>query len=180
MDKKAMLMQLIQQYEDGNKTRFAKRLGLSPQGISTWLSRGTIDYELIYSKCEYLSATWLLTGEGSMLRTEQAQPAPQPTVQPITQDSLSGEVAYIYKMYEKKDEENKVLYKENADLREEIGNLKAQVGTQKEPQAPDHPPLAFDGGFIESFTETPSGGSTKDYVHMRKPTTIKKSSTSKT
>lgn len=67
-----MLKQLIDHYEKGNKTNFAKRLGISPQGISTWLSRGTIDAELIYAKCESLNADWLLSGEGSMLLSNQS------------------------------------------------------------------------------------------------------------
>lgn len=63
-----MLEALIKHYEGGNKAQFAKRLGVTPQAISTWLSRNTFDKELIFAKCELISPDWLLTGEGSMLR----------------------------------------------------------------------------------------------------------------
>lgn len=72
MDKKEMLNALINHYERGNKSQFAKRLGVSAQGLSTWLSRNTFDTELIYSKCENVNPEWLLTGKGNMLK-EQGQ-----------------------------------------------------------------------------------------------------------
>ena len=66
-----MLEQLIEYYDNGNKSQFAKRLGITPQGVSTWISRNTYDSELLFAKCENVNAEWLLTGEGSMLRTEE-------------------------------------------------------------------------------------------------------------
>lgn len=75
MDKKDMLQELINYYDGGNKSKFAKRLGVSAQGVSTWLSRGTIDAELVYSKCVGLSADWLLTGAGPMIKTEESDPS---------------------------------------------------------------------------------------------------------
>lgn len=67
MDKRTMLTALVDYYDNGNKSQFAKRLGISPQGVSTWLSRGTLDSELIFAKCEHISPSWLLTGKGEML-----------------------------------------------------------------------------------------------------------------
>lgn len=69
MDKKAMVNALIGHFTEGNKAQFAKMLGVSPQTISAWLARNTFDSELIYTKCRYLNADWLLTGEGEMLKT---------------------------------------------------------------------------------------------------------------
>lgn len=69
MDKKAMVNALIGHFTDGNKAQFAKMLGVSPQTISAWLARNTFNSELIYTKCRYLNADWLLTGEGEMLKT---------------------------------------------------------------------------------------------------------------
>ena len=66
MDKKTILECLINYFTDGNKSAFAKMLGVKPQTINTWLLRNTFDIELIYSKCAGISASWLLTGEGEM------------------------------------------------------------------------------------------------------------------
>lgn len=63
-----MLLSLIEHYSNGNKAQFANRLGITPQGVSTWLKRNTFDSELIFAQCEDLSAQWLLTGKGSMLK----------------------------------------------------------------------------------------------------------------
>lgn len=122
-----MLLQLIQQYEDGNKTRFAKRLGLTPQGISTWLSRGTIDYELVYAKCEELDAAWLLTGEGSMLRSE-----PQSQTNQAHHQDLSGEAAAYYRLYEKKDAEVGALKEEIGALKAKLAQYESQTEASKE------------------------------------------------
>lgn len=75
-----MVNALIGHFTDGNKAQFAKMLGVSPQTISAWLARNTFDSELIYTKCRYLSADWLLTGEGPMLKTStsSAHEAPCP------------------------------------------------------------------------------------------------------
>lgn len=67
MDKKLMLETLINSYTDGNKARFAAKIGITPQLISNWLARNTFDAELLYAKCENISAGWLLSGEGEML-----------------------------------------------------------------------------------------------------------------
>ena len=64
-----MVNALIGHFTEGNKAQFAKMLGVSPQTISAWLARNTFDSELIYTKCRYLNADWLLTGEGEMLKT---------------------------------------------------------------------------------------------------------------
>ena len=71
MNKTIMLEQLINHYTDGNKSKFANMLGIKPQTINTWLTRNTLDAELIYSKCEDVSGGWLLSGEGDMLEEDK-------------------------------------------------------------------------------------------------------------
>lgn len=66
MDKGLMLEQMINYLTDGNKSKFASILGVKPQTINSWITRGTFDAELIYAKCECISADWLLSGEGDM------------------------------------------------------------------------------------------------------------------
>ncbi len=69
MDKSLMIEQLVNALYGGNKTRFAHALGLKPQTINGWILRNSFDAELIFSKCDGVSADWLLSGEGDMLRS---------------------------------------------------------------------------------------------------------------
>lgn len=63
-----MLEQLINHFTNGNKSKFANLLGIKPQTINTWIARNGFDADLIYSKCEYVSGDWLLSGDGEMLK----------------------------------------------------------------------------------------------------------------
>lgn len=71
MTKKDRLLRLIKYYSGGNKSEFARMIGVSPQAINTWVSRDTFDIDIIYSKCVNLSADWLLTGKGEMLKAAE-------------------------------------------------------------------------------------------------------------
>ena len=70
MDKGIMVEKLVDYFSNGNKAAFAKKLGVSPQTVHSWIARNTFDSELVFAKCDGLSADWLLTGEGPMLRSE--------------------------------------------------------------------------------------------------------------
>lgn len=70
MTKKERLEALIAYYSDGKPTKFAKTIGVAPSTISSWLKRNTFDHELLFAKCENISAEWLITGEGDMLKQE--------------------------------------------------------------------------------------------------------------
>jgi len=70
MTKKERLEAIIAHYSDGKPSVFAKMIGVAPSTISSWLSRDTIDYDLLFAKCEKLSSDWLLTGKGAMLKEE--------------------------------------------------------------------------------------------------------------
>ena len=76
MTKKERLEALISHYSDGKPTRFAKYIGVAPSTISTWLARDSFDYDLLFAKCEMVSPEWLLTGKGSMLKSDE-QPFPE-------------------------------------------------------------------------------------------------------
>ena len=51
-------------------TDLAKYLGVKQNTISTWKSRNSFDYKLIFSICDEnnIDIDWLLTGEGEMFR----------------------------------------------------------------------------------------------------------------
>lgn len=114
MDKRDILKELIKHYTDGNKSKFASMLGVSPQAISTWEKRNTFDIELIYSKCVNLNATWLLTGAGEMCATDA----------PEQKSSGDPVVDKLLQVIEKKDE----LIRQQA---EDIGQLRAQIDQLK-------------------------------------------------
>lgn len=120
MDKKDILSALIRHYADGNKSKFANMLGISPQAVSTWEKRNTFDIELIFAKCVNLNAQWLLTGTGEMLLTTQK--SSQNTPGNSSGDPLVDKLLHII---EQKDE----LIRQQA---EDIGELRAQIDQLKE------------------------------------------------
>ena len=69
MVKSEILEALIFHFCEGNKAKFAAKLGVKPQTINTWINRNTFDIDLVYSKCEHVSGDWLLTGNGEMLKS---------------------------------------------------------------------------------------------------------------
>ena len=175
-----MFEQLIGYYEDGNKTRFAKRLGLSPQGISTWLSRGTIDYTLIYAKCENISADWLLSGEGSMLRDSKT---PEETsmghstekVQSTSSDTIA------LRMMDKLDEKDNIIKEKDAkidQLQSELRSMTAELAVLKAKYQDKESGFKFSNS-AEDFTGKPSGDSGEDYSPAKLHTTSVRSSAGK-
>lgn len=44
----------------------ARALGVSATTLSNWKKRETIDYDLIFTKCEDINLNWLLLGKGPM------------------------------------------------------------------------------------------------------------------
>lgn len=74
-----MLEAILGYYTNGNKAKFASILGVSPQTISAWVARNTFDSELIYTKCSDISADWLLTGKGEMLKNSDNNSLSSPT-----------------------------------------------------------------------------------------------------
>lgn len=106
-------------------TPMEKELGLTNGYLGKMRDRkgsiGSDILETIFYKFPNLSPDWLLTGRGSMLREEQLVAPAAAT--PIISDS--GEATAYYKMYEKKDKENKALI-------EQIGQLKERLRVQEE------------------------------------------------
>ena len=51
MNKKDMIIALIEHYSGGNKAKFANLLGITPQGLSTWLKREYMKWEIVSAAC---------------------------------------------------------------------------------------------------------------------------------
>lgn len=80
MEKKDRLLSLIDHYSGGNKSEFARMIGVSPQAVNTWITRNTFDIDIIYAKCLNVSPDWLLTGKGNMLKEEEKEDVSAPIV----------------------------------------------------------------------------------------------------
>ncbi|MDR2936886.1 MAG: helix-turn-helix domain containing protein [Rikenellaceae bacterium] len=61
-------------------TELAEALGVKQNTISTWKTRGTIDFPLVISKCDNIDLNWLFLGEGSMLRADGLKASAQSIV----------------------------------------------------------------------------------------------------
>lgn len=70
--KQEIINRIKQAYKLPTDAALATFLGVSKSTISNWASRNSIDYDLIFSKCEHLNFDWLLTGVGCMTQEEQS------------------------------------------------------------------------------------------------------------
>lgn len=117
-------------------TPMERELGLTNGYLGKMRDRkgsiGSDILETIFCKFPDLNPDWLLTGRGSMLR--EKQPVAQRTSVPVISDS--GEASAYYKMFEKKDEENKALLKEMGVLEERLRAKEEQLLGLQYPDVP--------------------------------------------
>ena len=73
MKKNEILLNLIEHYTGGNKRRFAQMLGVSPQSVSAWIKRDTFDVDILSTKCSGINPSYLLTGDGPMLLSQDSK-----------------------------------------------------------------------------------------------------------
>ena len=66
-----MLKQIAEYYNITRNIDFANFFGLSQPTAFNRLKMGVIDFEEVYEKCPELSADWLLSGEGPMLKKDR-------------------------------------------------------------------------------------------------------------
>ena len=66
-----MLKELADYYGISKNVDFARFFGLSEPTSFNRLKTGVLDYEDIYAKCPDISADWLLSGEGPMLKRDR-------------------------------------------------------------------------------------------------------------
>ncbi len=71
IDKTLILNKIKEKENISTNKAFAEFLEIKPTTLAMWYKRNTFDIELIFKKCEYLNAEWLLTGKGNMLKEEK-------------------------------------------------------------------------------------------------------------
>lgn len=87
----------------------ANYLGIKQNTLANWKARNTLDVELIVSKCEFLNPTWLLTGEGSMLKSDNLNPKTNIMDDQKLLSHLMSEVEYLRKKLDESETERKEL-----------------------------------------------------------------------
>ena len=116
MDKTLILNRIKKAYNLKNDAMLAKFFGVKPSTLSNWYSRNTVDFDLIFAKCEQINFDWLLTGRGEMLPNysktdEKCMICEEKEKHLVTKDKL------IFK-----------LEQENESLKEEINKIKKSSG----------------------------------------------------
>lgn len=85
LDKTSVLNRIKSFYKLKGNADLARFLGVAPNTITNWYGRKTFDIDIIYTKCVDINLDWLLTGEGSMFRSEQKK-TEMPETPSINQD----------------------------------------------------------------------------------------------
>lgn len=68
LDKSQILNKIKTHYGFKSNLEFSSFLGIAATTLSSWYSRNSIDFELIFAKCVDIDANWLLSGKGNMLK----------------------------------------------------------------------------------------------------------------
>jgi hypothetical protein len=64
LDKGLILSRIKFHYKFKSDAQLARFLGLGTNTLANWYTRNTINYDLIFTKCEELNPNWIITGEG--------------------------------------------------------------------------------------------------------------------
>ena len=157
IEKEKVLERLKAAYNIKKNTELAAFLGISKPTLSNWGSRNSIDYDLVFSKCENINLDWLLTGRGSMFRDDGSVRT--------REESIDTESSLVYKVYKEKDDENKTLIKQNAVLEERIRQLEADNESLRSQSGADR--------ITDTFTDLPLVDYEEDYPPVERPSSSK-------
>ena len=106
---KSLILDKLKAYLNIDKDAdFAAYLGIKPNVLANWRKRNAINEKAITQRCDFVNLSWLLTGEGQMLK-ETNHINTNPMNEPKLLDHLISEINYLRKKLDSQEEERKEL-----------------------------------------------------------------------
>ena len=103
-------------------------LGIKPTTLSSWRTRDTLDYDLIFTKCVDISIDWLVTGKGPIrLDPTSEKPCDASDSKTLFNGETEDSVDYWKERCLNLHEENSVLRGENKRLRKKAGEPEIEI-----------------------------------------------------
>lgn len=116
IDKKQILNRFKQAKKITSDIELAHFLGISRGTLSNWKARNSLDFDLLFSKCEHESIHWLVTGEGEIFYSSKPEKEVPAIVEPAASTDALKMIADLAR-------ENGQLQAENAELKKEVARL---------------------------------------------------------
>ena len=82
-NKNAIIQRLKEYYGLSTNAELADKLGVAQNTISGWIKRNSIDYDLVFSKCEEVDFNWLLSGTSTEHKSIETSSGIDPEEQQI-------------------------------------------------------------------------------------------------
>lgn len=134
VDKKKILNEIKEYKKFKSNADFARFLGITPQGLATWYARNTFKVNKIANAIPELNYSWLLTGEGPMLKEEKNRfsQMTEQEIEEITKSAITDELVKAYQRGEiyPASIHDKIVAEKNAEIKEketQIGELQRRV-----------------------------------------------------
>ncbi len=102
MDKVLILREIKKRKGFASDKEFAESLGISPQNLAKWYERKTFDVDKVFASFPDLSAEWLLSGEGNMIKCNEQMDSQ-------TESDLRYTISVQKDLIEKLKNDNKLL-----------------------------------------------------------------------
>lgn len=89
MEKRTIIERAKQALGLSSDIQLAEALGVSKSTLSNWKTRNTIDYDVLFSKCERVDLNWLIKGEDKPV-AHQAEESNRKAIPLIPYDAVAG------------------------------------------------------------------------------------------
>ena len=124
------IIKIINLLEEGSRVNFGRKIGVSRSGVNSMIQKegsvGKKNLERIVNTYPLINISWLLTGEGEMLKEEQSENSNKNTTVMVTEDPRSLEQFVKY------------LLRYNAELQNELSQLREDVARYSKKTSKTH------------------------------------------